>query len=375
MPSSPSSPSSSPSARSSSSPSSPATPPKQRPAPARVTQADVAQRAGFSRTTVSFVLSGREDMRISALARRRILEAAEELGYRPNLMAQSLRTRRSRTIGLISDVVAGTPYAGEMLHGALEAALEQDHHLYFAEPGGDPDAERRLLQGMLDRQVDGLVHAAMSTRRCRPPERVRSHPSVFLNCIDETGQFTSVVPDEEAAGRAAAGVLLAAGHRDRIHVVGGRHRTPRTPDGVYAGLERMRGIEAALAAAGTRPCGVTECDWSAPEPGRRAAHALLSAPERERPTALVCCNDRLAFGVYQAAAECGVAVPGELSVISFDDSELAGWLRPALTSVALPHRELGRAAVRLLLSGGGEPTVHRLPMPVSRRGSVAAPRH
>lgn len=342
------------------------------PSPPRVTQADVARRAGVSRTTVSFVLSGREDMRISVEARQRILGAAEELGYRPNLTAQSLRTRKTYTIGLVSDIVASTHYAGEMLQGALEAALEQNHLLYFAESGDDPAAERKLLQGMLDRQVDGLVHAAMSTRRCRPSEQVRSHPSVFLNCLDETEQFTSIVPDEEAAGRQAARLLLEAGHREGVHVVGGHHFTRSTPDGVYAGLERMRGIEQALSAAGTRPAGVTECDWSAPEHGYRAARSLLAA--EGRPTAVICCNDRLAFGVYQAAAENGLSVPGDLSVVSFDDSELASWLRPALTSLALPHHELGRRSVSLLLSPDGhEPAVHRIPMPVRRRGSIAAP--
>lgn len=342
------------------------------PSPSRVTQADVARHAGVSRTTVSFVLSGREDMRISVEARQRIMGAARELGYRPNLTAQSLRTRKTYTVGLVSDTVASTHYAGEMLQGALEAALERDHLLYFAESGDDPEAERRLLQGMLDRQVDGLIHASMATRRFRPPEQVRSHPSVLLNCLDETGEFTCVVPDEEEAGRQAAALLLESGHREGIHIVGGHHFTGTTPEGVYAGRARMRGIEGALSAAGVRAAGVSECDWSAPEHGYLAVRPLLRA--RERPTAVVCSNDRLAFGVYQAAEESGLSVPRDLSVISFDDSELASWLRPALTSIALPHRELGRRAVSLLLSPEGpQPAVHRIPMPVRRRGSIAAP--
>ncbi|OEV10313.1 LacI family DNA-binding transcriptional regulator [Streptomyces nanshensis] len=342
------------------------------PSPSRVTQADVARHAGVSRTTVSFVLSGREDMRISIEARRRILGAAEELGYRPNLTAQSLRTRKTHTLGLVSDTVAGTPHAGGMIQGALEAALERDHLLYFAESGGDPAAERKLLQGMLDRQVDGLVHAAMSTGRRRPSEQMRSRPCVLLNCLDDSGEFTCVVPDEEEAGRQAVRLLLEAGHREGVHVVGGRHLTDGTPEGVYAGRERMRGVEAVMAQAGLRLGGVSECDWSAPEHGYAAVRGLLDSPRR--PTAFVCCNDRLAFGVYQAACDSGLAVPRDLSVVSFDDSELASWLRPSLTSIALPHRELGRSAVSLLLSPEGpQPAVHRVPMPVRRRGSIAAP--
>lgn len=338
----------------------------------RVTQADVARHAGVSRTTVSFVLSGREGIRISLEARERILGAAQELGYRPNLTAQSLRTRRTHTIGLVSDIVASTHYAGAMIQGALEAALERDHLLYFAETGDDPAVEEKLLQGMLDRQVDGIIHAAMSTRRARPRERTRGHPVVLLNCLDDSGEFISVVPDEQAAGAQAVGLLLEAGHRDGIHVIGGHHFTRDTPEGVLAGQERMRGIEAAVTAAGARLSGVVECDWSAPEHGYRAVRSLLGSGTA--PTALVCCNDRLAFGAYQAVRESGLSIPHDISVISFDDSELASWLRPTLTSVALPHHELGRRAVSLLLAGSSRPGVHRIPMPVHRRHSIAAPR-
>ncbi|HWM36084.1 MAG TPA: LacI family DNA-binding transcriptional regulator [Streptomyces sp.] len=340
----------------------------------RVTQADVARHAGVSRTTVSFVLSGRKDMRISIEARQRILGAANELGYRPNLTAQSLRTRKTHTIGLVSDIVASTHYAGEMIQGALEAALERDHLLYFAETGDDPKVEEKLLQGMLDRQVDGMIHAAMSTRRSRRPGLSHEHPTVLLNFLDESGDFTCVVPDEEAAGAQAVRMLLDAGHRDGIHVVGGHHFTAETPEGVHAGHERMRGIEKAAATAGVRLSGVAECDWSTPEGGYRAARTLLDGEADAVPTAVICCNDRLAFGVYQAVSESGLSIPQDLSVISFDDSELASWLSPPLTSIALPHHELGRRAVSLLLSGNLKPTIHRIPMPVRRRESIAAPR-
>ncbi|SCK46838.1 transcriptional regulator, LacI family [Streptomyces sp. WMMB 714] len=338
----------------------------------RVTQADVARHAGVSRTTVSFVLSGREDIRISVEARQRILGAAEELGYRPNLTAQSLRTRKTFTIGLVSDVVASGNYAGGLIQGALEAALEREHLLYVAETGDVPEVEQRLLRGMVDRQVDGMIHASMSTRGRRPAHYSPEHPTVLLNRLDESGQFACVVPDEEKAGAEALRVLLEAGHREGVHVVGGHHRTEAAPDGVHAGRERMRGIGSAAAAAGVRLAGVAECDWSTPEGGYRAVRALLD--RAAAPKALVCCNDRLAFGAYQAVEESGLRIPEDVSVISFDDSDLASWLRPGLTSVAIPHRELGRAAVSLLLSDDLKPTIHRIPMPVHRRGSIAPPR-
>src|SRR5262249_24479740 len=112
--------------------------------PPRATLRDVARRAGVSRTTASFVISGRTDMRISPDARERVLHAARELDYRPNLMARSLRTKHTRTIGLVSDTIATEPYAGEMIRGSLATALLCEHLLFVGETEGDATVEKRL---------------------------------------------------------------------------------------------------------------------------------------------------------------------------------------------------------------------------------------
>jgi LacI family transcriptional regulator len=187
---------------------------------------------------------------------------------------------------------------------------------------------------------------------------------VLLNCLTGDGTVPSVLPDERGAGRSAAGVLLAGGHRDGVVVLG------ETPPEVYAARERLAGIQEALAAAGTAVAATLECSWW-PEAGYAAVrHALRHGPV---PRALICLNDRVAFGAYQAAQEAGVAIPGQLSVVSFDDSELAGWLRPELTSVALPYYEMGRRAVRRLLDPGAAAGTELVPMPVRERASVARP--
>ncbi|MPY77915.1 MAG: LacI family DNA-binding transcriptional regulator [Actinophytocola sp.] len=338
----------------------------------RVTLADVARRAGVSRTAASFVLSGRTDMRISETTQQRVLAAADELGYRPNITARSLRTAVTGTIGLISDTITISPYAGEVIQGAADTALEHDRLVFVAETSGDRDVEHGLLQEMLDRQVDAFLYAAMFTQVREPPELVRDYPFVLLNCLAESFDAPAVLPDETEAGATAARALLDAGHTDRIHVIGGRHDTAETPGGVVAGRERMAGVEAALADAGTAPVSVTECVWHAPEYGYRAVSDLL---ERHRPSALICLNDRLAFGAYQALHQHGLRVPDDVSVISFDDSDLASWLRPALTSVALPHYELGKTAVMLLVENRREPGPVRVPMPLRERASVAPPGH
>src|SRR3982750_4062245 len=118
--------------------------------PQRATLLQVAQRAGVSRSTASFVLTGRhQDMRISEDARQRVLRAAQELDYRPNLMARSLRTKITRTIALVSD-----PIAGRAIHGSLAAAVAHGHLLFIGETEGDPLIEEKLISDFLDRQVD-----------------------------------------------------------------------------------------------------------------------------------------------------------------------------------------------------------------------------
>ncbi|MER6093246.1 LacI family DNA-binding transcriptional regulator [Streptomyces bluensis] len=335
----------------------------------RVTMTDVARRAGVSRTTASFVLAGRRDMRISGEAEERVRRAARELGYRPNLTARGLRTSVTRTIALVSDIIATTQFAGEVIHGALDAAGARDHVLLIAETEGDPNVETRLVEGMLDRQVDGFVYATMYSREVRLPAALRDARVVLLNCYTEEARVPCVLPDEVNAGRDAAAVVLAAGHREGIHVIGGRHMTNGTPEGVWAGLERMRGIEEVMAEADVRLDGVVECDWQ-PEDGHREVRRLLAA--KTVPRALICLNDRVSLGAYQALQEEGLRVPDDVCVVSFDDSDLATWLRPGLTSVALPHYRLGRTAVEVLLDGKPDPVVHRIPMPVMLRASHTA---
>jgi LacI family transcriptional regulator len=340
--------------------------PYKRNSPSRVTLQDVAERAGVSRTTASFVTTGRRDMGISARAEERVNKAARELGYRPSLLARGLRTNLFQTIGLISDVVATEPYAGDLIRGSLSTAIRQQHLMLIAESGGDSKLEEQLIHGMLDRGVDGFVYAALSTRRTVLSRSLHGHPVVLLNCLTAARGIPAVIPDDHGAGRAAAGILLAEGHRDSIYLVG------ETPAHVVGAAARISGVKAALSEAGVRLAGQLESLWW-PEEAYAAVHALLASPAR--PTALICLNDRVAFGAYQAIGEAGLAIPQDLSVVSFDDSDLASWLRPALTSIAIPHFDMGRRAVELLLDRSGAGEVERMPMPVHHRASVGPPRH
>ncbi len=327
----------------------------------------VAQRAGVSRSTASFVLTGRhQDMRISEDARQRVLRAAQELDYRPNLMARSLRTKVTKTIALVSDTIAADPYAGRAIHGSLAAAIAHGHLLFIGETDGDPVVEQRLIADFLDRQVDAFIYASMFTQYVRLPRQLRERPVVLLNCLIRGARplHHSIIPDELTAGLTAARTLLEAGHRQGIYVVG------HADKGVFASRERMTGIQEELGTAGVRLAGVVDCNWWPDSAYDAVRQALVDGLA---PKALICVNDRVALGAYQALREGGLAIPDDVSVISFDDSELAAWLRPQLTSIALPHYELGWRAVETLLGPSAEPGITRLAMPIRRRHSVAKP--
>ncbi len=346
--------------------------------PPRVTLLDVAQRAGVSRTTASFVMTGRRDMRISADAEQRVLRAARELSYRPSLLARSLRTNLSQTIGLLSDLIASDAFAGEMVRGTMSTALLHEHLTFIGETSGDPELEKNLVQNMLDRGVGGFVYASMYTRRVTVSKTLRNHPVVLLNSVTRLRGVPMVLPDEREGGRIAARALLAHGHGPEIAVVG------EVPDHVYAATERLAGINEELAEAGLPGATVIDAEWW-PEPAHHAVLAHLAAGNR--PTAMICLNDRAAMGCYQAAQAAKLSVPEDLSVISFDNSDLASWLRPGLSSIAIPHFELGRRAVEVLLGRHGStqgagapdastkaPLVQRVPMVLRERESIAEPR-
>ncbi len=281
---------------------------------------DVARRAGVSTATVSMVLNGVSGSRVATATRDRIQEVAAELGYRPNGLARSLRLQSSATIGFVSDEIATTPFAGQTILGAQECAAAHHKLLMLVNTGRDPELEELEILALLDRQVDGVVYASMYTREVTLPEVLKGRPVVLLNCFADGSTAPAVIPDEINAGRTAAQVLIEAGHRNDIYVIGGLGQSDEQPAGIFAGRERMNGIEDVMGQVGV--------------------------------------------------PEAGLRIPDDISVIAFDDQDLASWLRPKLTTIALPHYEIGRLAVELLLAERMDSDVHRVAMPLRRRESV-----
>jgi LacI family transcriptional regulator, galactose operon repressor len=344
---------------------------------ARATIRDVAERSGVSITTVSHVLNEVAGKRVSAKTRERVLLVAEELRYAPNQLARGLRTQRTRMIGFLSDRVSTTPFAGRMILGAQQAAAEAGSLLVLLNSGGDPELEEREVEALLERQVDGIVYASFYHRIVTPPRSLEGTPVVLLDARTADGSISSVVPDEVGGSRAAVEELLAAGHRHIGFI--------NNCDDIPARSLRLAGFRQASEVYGVPFDGslVVERQSNAAGGFSGAIDLLTRAT---RPTGLFCFNDHMAMGVYQAASTLGLSIPDDVSIVGFDDQELiSDSLLPGLTTVALPHHEMGRWAVRDLLkqidahslesldAQPPYPVAHALiPCPVIRRGSVTS---
>ena len=337
---------------------------------------DVARVAGVSVTTVSHVLNDSPIARVSGATRARVHEVASELGYGPNRMAQGLRTQRSRMIGLISEEVATTPHAGRIILGAQAAARKAGFTLVVINADHDASEESKKLdvEALIDSQVDGILYATMYHREVSLPPALHAMPAVLIDASDRAGLVPSAVPDEFEGARAAVRALVVAGHRS----IGFTNNN----DDVPATHGRLAGYRAVLEEAGIPfDESLVVSAISEVKGGYHAATALLGLAAR--PTALFCYNDRMAMGAYRAAAERGLSIPDDLSIVGFDNQEIiADSLYPGLTTVALPHYEMGAWAVAVLvgiLDGHQEyrlladsPTL--MACPLVERQSIAPPR-
>ncbi len=340
---------------------------------ARVRISDVAAAAGVSVTTVSLVLNDAPS-RISEETRERVRAAARDVGYTPSALARGLRQQRTHTVGIISDQIATTPFAGRMLAGAQDVARDNGELVILVDTGGDRRVEQAAIRALGAQQVDATIYAAMWHQIVDVPENLPAD-AVFLDCrpASSDGRHRSVVPDDRAGGVAAARELVAAGHR-RIGFVD----TLPGPDRPIAADLRLDGYREVLAQAGIAidPAWHVHGETSA-QGGRAAVEQLLDLPEDRRPTAVFCFNDRMAAGAYTAAHRRGLRIPDDLSIIGYDDQQLiAAELDPPLTTVALPHYDMGRWAMEVALgirAVEGQDATHQMECPVIRRDSVGPP--
>lgn len=302
---------------------------------------DVAKRAGVSAKTVSRVLNQEESVR--ADTRQRVQDAVESLGYTRHQTARELRTQRSDTIGFITDEIATSPFAADVVKGAQDEALKHGRLLLVVNTDRDRQVEARAVESMRERRVDGVIYAAMFHRELDPDPNLRHLPTVLVDGFDAHGRFDAVVPDEVQGGRLATQTLIDAGHRRVAFINLDPVATP------VASAGRLQGYQDALQASGILFDKTLVKNASTdPQQGYALTHELLQLPDP--PTAIFAGNDRTAVGVYCAVYEAGLKIPGDVAVIGFDDQrEIAEHLTPPLTTIALPHLEMGRRGVQQLL--------------------------
>jgi LacI family transcriptional regulator len=313
-----------------------------------VTIRDVAEQAGVSLGTASNVLNRPERVAPKTLAR--VQEVIEQLGFVRSSAAHQMRGGNSRCFGAVV-LDASNPFSTETIRGLEDAVHEQGCAVVVCSTDGSPDREARYLRLLEEQRVQGIV-ITPATRSMRHLETLRDRGTfvVLLDRRSSDGEFCSVSVDHTRGGELAARHLFELGHR-RIAFING-------PLHLSQCAERRRGMRRAARKAGLDADeSIVECTINpitAVEQAELAVENFLELPDR--PTGVVCVNDRVAFAVLRALAERGVRVPRDMSVVGYDDVDFAAMLSPALTSIRQPKYELGREAGQLLIAETLDPS-------------------
>jgi LacI family transcriptional regulator len=338
-----------------------------------VTLKDVAAMAGVHPATVSRALNPETRLLVSGETADRILAAAESLGYRPNTVARSLRTRRSNTVGvLIPDL--NNPLFPPIVRGIEDCLAAAGYVALIGNTDADDERERLVFELMRDRHVDGFVFATARLRSPLLAEAASARiPVVLVNRHAEGYGFPSVSVDNEQGIAMSVAHLASLGHRKIAHVAG--------PQDISTGLSRYRGFVSAMAAHDLPidPALIVHATGYTIDEGERCCRELLAA--ESGCSAVVAANDMLAVGCYAAIEERGLSCPADISVVGFNDMPFIDRLTPPLTSVSFAHYEVGKEAGRLILeriaSGGSNgvshPHVHYLAPDLKIRGSTGPP--
>jgi LacI family transcriptional regulator len=309
--------------------------------PTTVTIRDVARVAKVHPGTVSRALNEQTRALVNQETADRVLRAAKKLGYRPNRIARGLKTSRSYTIGvLIPDIT--NPLFPPILRGIEDRLDEEGYTSLIVNTDNDPERERSDLEAMRARQVDGLISAtARLDRELLAEVAGADMPLVLVNRSLEDGSVPAVTVNDRQGIRLAVEHVAGLGHTDIGHVGG--------PQNISTGHRRHLGFLEAMHAAGlaTPRDRVRLGRWFVEEEGARVCAELLdAAPEL---TAIVAANDRLALGCYDTLEQRGLRCPQDISIVGFNDMPFIDRLRPPLTSVRVPQREIGTVAADLML--------------------------
>jgi LacI family transcriptional regulator len=315
----------------------------------RPTQKDVAQKAGVSRSTVSYVLNDQTQLKIpiSDETRQRVMDAITELGYEPDARAQSLRSGSTNIVGVIIPAIQN-PFFWQILSGISDSLQDAGYSLHLTHHPLNQQQEANTIRELTRQPVDGFIlMAAAKYLLPRLTDYLRNSGRPVVEITAAKAEFDHVVHTYSKGTRTLMDHLLALGHR-RIGFVYGITKDVQ-------GFDRLLIYREVLKEAGLQAYEV-HCDESL-EGAYQAAHTLLSA--QDRPTALLVINDMLAIAVMRAAGDLGLNIPGDVSIASFDDIPISNYILPRLTTVSGKSEDSGREAVRLLLRRFEEPDLPR----------------
>lgn len=304
-----------------------------------VTISDVAKKANVSRSTVSRVLNN-QTYHIREETRRAVLKAAQELDFKPNTVARSLKTKKSHCIGVITDDI-DTPFLPSMLKAIEQYAFSHGYNALVCNSGYELDKQKTYIDMLAQRQVDGIIFAASFVSSYTQELINPGLPIVYAYSLSPHATKNSVLSDDVHAAQKAVDYLVDLGHR-RIGYING-------PEHVIPSQERIKGYKKALAEHGLDFDArlVKNGEWEDPKSAYEATQRLLALPEP--PTAIFAANDVMATGVIDAVCDLGLQVPGDISVLGYDDRDLARFVKPALTTVRLPMADIGAAAAKMLI--------------------------
>ena len=307
------------------------------------TMKDVAKLAGVSQSTVSFVLNDVAEVSIGADTRKRVLDAAQRLDYRSRRRGLSAGPSSTPVIGFIVDEIATSPFAAITIEGAQEVAWRHGYILEVVMTGEDREYESAAIRKWIAqaKDVTGIIYCSILTRSVTPPKELGQTRCVLVNCHSAQTAFPAVLPSEVLGGFAATEALIHKGYQ-RIAFIGGEMW-------MEASRDRLAGYRNALSTHNipVRPELIKEGNFL-PGGGYQQTLALLA--QEKKPDAIFCSNDLTAIGCYEALKERRMQIPDDVAVMGYDDQEIAQHLNPSLSTVLLPHREMGQWAVDYLLS-------------------------
>lgn len=320
-----------------------------------ITMKQIATETGVSVSTVSLVLNNRDRGRVKSETAKAIRRTAKRLGYHPNPMARSLRTSRTGMLGFISEEVATTPYAGAIIKGAQDSASTHGYVLLTVSTDGS-DREPEQIQALKRYGVDGFLYAKMYDQVVDLPSPLRSSPSVVVNALESRDRCPSIAPDEYLIGYDATRHLIESGCR-KIAYIG-------TTQDLPAQVDRQRGYEAALHESGLSKDPGLVCKVGFNQEALDTVGALV---DRASPDGFFCFNDSRSFYVYQIAAARHLSIGRDISLVGVDNHPvMAETTAPRLTTVELPHYEMGYWAARKLMDLIGDSDFSTLPWPQTR---------